>query len=177
MGVGDTSRYVWLGDEMRFIEAAIRSDKKVLGVCLGAQLVAHVLGAQVTRMQQREIGWYPIRLLPGAQRLAGVFSDGMQTFHWHGDAFEIPAGATPLAASAACPNQGFLYGDRVVGLQFHLELNPDLVRQLAENCGADLDGTRYVQTRKQMLSPKENFEKANSAMHILMRRLESIRPA
>ncbi|MBI2969832.1 MAG: amidotransferase [Gammaproteobacteria bacterium] len=174
MSVHDDDRYPWLVAEKRFIEAVIDSGKTVLGVCLGAQLIAHVLGAEVRRMPQPEIGWHRIRVFPSEQAVSAALSDGMEAFHWHGEAFEIPAGAERLAASEACPNQAFVYGDRVIALQFHLESTPELVRGLVQNCGGELDASRRVQTPEQMLSSIARFDAANAAMRGLLHALEQL---
>ena len=104
MGVADEQKYPWLTTEKRFIEKAIRDGKTVLGICLGAQLIADVLGARVYSIQHKEIGWFPIELTDEGQRssLLGFIPDQFDVFHWHGDTFDLPDGATHLARSEAC---------------------------------------------------------------------------
>lgn len=140
MGARDEDRLPWMAGEKRAIEAALSAGKAVLGVCLGAQLIADVLGAEVRRNRQAEIGWFPVALSPEALRspLAQAFPPAFTTFHWHGDTFSIPAGATPLGSSAACDNQGFLSGDRVLALQFHPEITAGGMEGLLRECGHEL---------------------------------------
>ncbi len=133
MNVYEEAEYPWLAAEKAFIAAAIGAGKPVLGICLGAQLIAAVLGGTVSKGPQPEIGWYPVELTPAGRELplfAG-FPDRFTALHWHGDTFSIPPGATHVASSAACANQAFAYdGGRVVGLQFHLEETRESLAQL-----------------------------------------------
>jgi len=135
--------------ELLLIRQAIAVAKPVLGVCLGAQLIARALGARVSMNAVKEIGWAPVTFTEAARRdplLAGF--DGPETiFHWHGETFELPEGATLLAASAACYNQAFRVGDRTYGLQFHLEVSPAMIAQwCAEdaNCGDKREVTEPI---------------------------------
>jgi len=166
MGVADEDRYPWLKPEKHFIRATIDSGKPVLGICLGAQLIADALDAAVTGNPQREIGWFPITVAEDARSTAvgKVLADNPEVFHWHGDRFAIPEGAVPLAASEACDNQGFLYDNRVLGLQFHLETTELSARELILNCGDELDGSEFVQGAEQMLSQPGRFIAINQLM-------------
>jgi GMP synthase-like glutamine amidotransferase len=152
MGVGDTEAYPWLVAEQAFIADAVAAGKSVVGICLGAQLIAAALGARVYRNAHVEIGWHPIRLTAQAQRLD--LCEGLpveQTvYHWHGDTFDLPAGALQLAQSEACTHQAFLVEDRVLGLQCHLESTPESVRALCDACGEELVPDRWVQTAAEM---------------------------
>ena len=128
----------------------------MLGVCLGAQLIADVLGAPVTANPQREIGWLPIRWTPaahGVPAFAHVPSTSV-VFHWHGDTFALPAGTIQLASSGACRQQGFCTPDgRVVALQFHLEMRPQDVASLAAAGKAELaEAGDHVQPAERLLS-------------------------
>jgi GMP synthase-like glutamine amidotransferase len=147
MGARDEGRLPWMAGEKRAIEAALAAGKAVLGVCLGAQLIADVLGAEVRRNRQAEIGWFPVTLSGEALRspLAEAFPASFTAFHWHGDTFSIPAGAVPLGSSAACDNQGFLLGDRVLALQFHPEVTAAGVEDLLRECAHELRPGAYVQ--------------------------------
>ena len=109
MGANDDGKYRWMRGEKLLIELAIQKEKKVLGVCLGAQLLAHVLGAKVYPNSQKEIGWFPIELNPPNVRHhpLSVLPQRTTVFHWHGDTFDIPKGATHLARSRACEKSGF----------------------------------------------------------------------
>lgn len=166
MGVNDEHLHPWLTGEKTFIEKAITSGKIVLGICLGAQLIARALGADVEKNSYREIGWFPLQVHDDARQTAigKILQSHPLAFHWHGDRFEIPSGATPLARSNACDNQGFIYQERVVGLQFHLETTTQSARDLIKHCGDELDGSDYVQGSDDMLSQPERFLAINKVM-------------
>lgn len=174
MGVYDEAVHPWLVEEKKYIRQAIDSGKIVLGICLGAQLIADVLGAKVSKNRYREIGWFPVkRTAESKSSLFGkVFPESMSVFHWHGDTFDIPAGAVLLASSEACRNQAFSIDDRIVGLQFHLETTPDSAKALIENGRDELDGSRYVQTEASILSDASRFSKINDVMQTLLLKLE-----
>jgi GMP synthase-like glutamine amidotransferase len=173
MGVHDEEVYPWLSGEKRFIGESIARGKRVLGICLGAQLIADVLGARVFKNRHREIGWFPIHPCEeiDATPLAPVFPAPLEVFHWHGDTFEIPSAAIPIASSEACRNQGFIVGNRIVGLQFHLETTPESARSLVENCGDELDGSPYVQAPDAILADAAKFAAINTAMTALLEAL------
>lgn len=148
MGVYDEDAYPWLADEKKHIWRAIDAGKPVLGICLGAQLIAAALGAEVAPHCCKEIGWFPVAVADeaaGHPILAGL-NDAMMVFHWHGDRFEIPEGALHLMRSAACDHQAFLYGERVFGLQFHLEMDKAAIESLVHGCGHELTEEEYVQS-------------------------------
>jgi GMP synthase-like glutamine amidotransferase len=164
MGVFDEDAYPWLAAEKRFIKAAIDSGKTVLGVCLGAQLIADVLEARVFPNGHREIGWFPLRPSEEIARtsLGPVFQRTATVFHWHGDTFDLPEGAVPVGSSDACRHQGFMLGSRVVALQFHLESTPRSVADLISHCGDELDGSTYVQDPAGLLQAPARFAHINA---------------
>jgi GMP synthase (glutamine-hydrolysing) len=153
MGANDDVRFRWMKGEKLLIELAIQKQKKVLGVCLGAQLIASVLGAKVYPNPQKEIGWFPIELNPPNVRNhpLSVLPQRTTVFHWHGDTFDIPIGATHLARSRACENQAFAISPNVVGLQFHLELGMPQIESLLRNASGDLTGGDFVMDSEEML--------------------------
>jgi GMP synthase-like glutamine amidotransferase len=172
MGVNDEGSS-WLKREKHYIREAIYSGKMVLGVCLGAQLIADVLGAEVRSNGCREIGWFPVEIdHEAAPLLRGVLPKRLEAFHWHGDTFDIPEHAVPFASSEACRNQGFLLGTKIMGLQFHLESTQSSVRSLIRHCGEELDGSAYVQTEEAMLASRERFGVANEMMITVLRKME-----
>lgn len=156
MGVHDETECSWLAQEKTFIRECIDAGKVVLGICLGAQLIAHVLGATVTRNAHTEIGWFPVRPCDDHE-LAQLFADAPTVLHWHGDTFAIPAGARHLCRSDACDNQAFLHGDRVLGLQFHLESTAESLAQLCHACGHELVPSQWVQDAATLQGPASNF--------------------
>ena len=174
MGVYDHEEYPWLMAEKEFIKASIDAGKTVLGICLGAQLIADVLDARVYPGPQKEIGWFPILRTKGAPE---IIPEQLTAFHWHGDTFDIPHDATRIASSEACKNQGFVYKDRVVALQFHLESTPESMNALIENCVHELaasDGcsnSLYIQTAQQMRSDISIIADINAAMDHLLNAL------
>jgi GMP synthase-like glutamine amidotransferase len=149
MGVHDEARLPWLREEKRALRSALDSGRSVLGVCLGAQLIADVLGAPVTRNREPEIGWFPVDLAPAAREtwLSHAFPASFPAFHWHGDTFALPPGHTPLGASPACATQGFLGGRHanVLGLQFHPEVTAESAASLIESCGDELRPAPFIQ--------------------------------
>lgn len=127
IGVGDAERYPFLTPEIAAIRARVESDRPTLGVCLGAQLMASAMGAVVAPTGRVEIGFSPLALTPeGAGSALGGLAD-VPVLHWHGDQFEIPAGAERLAETPGFPNQAFAAGPNLLGLQFHLEVDPKMV--------------------------------------------------
>ena len=177
MGVEDQAIYPWLTKEKTFIQQALDQKKIVLGICLGAQLIADVSGAYVIKNTYREIGWFPIQLSDEvkATKLGRALPSECDVFHWHSDTFVIPSGATPLASSKACLNQGFMIDERVIGLQFHLETTPDSALDLTIHCKNELDNSQYVQTAEEILEKSERFEVINKIMDVVMGYLEKSR--
>lgn len=180
MGVEDEAAYPWLAGEKRCINTVIRQSKPVLGICLGAQLIARVLGAQVAPGPELEIGWFPIALRDEA--IGHPLTTGLNTtltvLHWHRDRFTWPAGALPLASSQACEQQGFLYGDHVLALQFHLEMEATGVEHILSACADDLtreggpwvqdadtilDRSRQVHTRESLFTLLDNWQQHSGA--------------
>ena len=175
MGVRDEAEFPWLRSEKNFIKEVIDEKAWVLGVCLGAQLIADVLGAPVTKNSTPEIGWFPVQVDSSleADWLRNLFGNEFDAFHWHGDTFQIPEGAQPLGSSEACDNQGFLWGDRVLGLQFHLEFTPESTSLLAENSAHELVEGPWIQMPDQMLSRAERFTHINELMAKILEHIQS----
>ena len=174
MSIYDAETYSWLEPEKQFIKSAMNSKKIVLGICLGAQLIADALGAKVYKNSHREIGWFNISRSPEASDtvLSKALPEQTEVFHWHGDTFDIPEGASVLAESKACKNQGFILKNRIVALQFHLETTLESATSLIENCKDELDGSQYVQTEKEMLSSSDKFSNINKIMYAVLTELD-----
>ncbi|MCB2407755.1 type 1 glutamine amidotransferase [Hymenobacter lucidus] len=147
MGVREEDRYPWLKPEKEFIKATIESGKIVLGICLGAQLLAEALGADVYPNPVPEIGFWPIHPTPAAAThpLFGHLTGPLTVLHWHADTFTLPVGAMALASSAACAQQAFVADGRLVGLQFHPELTPELLHAMLHHDGHELVPGAWVQ--------------------------------
>jgi GMP synthase-like glutamine amidotransferase len=156
MSVNDETEYPWLKAEKQFIREAIHYDVSLLGVCLGAQLLASALGARVYRNSNKEIGWFPVRRVSAPQ---GCFSlpDECLAFHWHGETFDLPEGAVHLAESNACRNQAFQFKRNVIGLQFHLETTPYNASALMKNFKDELITAPYIQSEETMCSAPADY--------------------
>lgn len=190
MNIYEEERHPWLAAEKRFLEKAVASGRRVLGVCLGAQLLADVLGGSVSRNPLREIGWYPVELTPEAGRVPGFdrLPKSFPALHWHGDTFTIPEGALRLAGSEACTNQAFAWdGGRILGLQFHLEETAESLALLVQYAAHELapppkadrgsvpaSGTpedanqRWVATAADLLSPDAPFSHCKDLLFALL---------
>ena len=177
MGVYDYASHPWLQTEKAFIQAAIGVEKAVLGICLGAQLMADVLGGPVTKNGSPEIGWYPVELTEAgrADPSFADFPDSFTALHWHGDTFAIPPGATYAASSAACADQAFSLDDgRAVGLQFHLEETPASLATLVEHAAAELDAAAtepWVASKEDLLAADAPYEPCRELLFKLLDRM------
>jgi GMP synthase (glutamine-hydrolysing) len=131
MNVADLHRHPHLKTELQAIEAALRQDKPVLGICLGAQLLAHVLGAPVRRHTQLEIGWYELVTTAAgrADAVLGHLGERAPVFQWHGCTFDLPSGALQLARTESCEQQAFRFGDSAYGFQFHMETDTAMIER------------------------------------------------
>ncbi len=170
MNIYEHEKYPWLNNEKRFLEQAIAAGKIVLGICLGAQLLAHVLGARIYPNRLKEIGWFPVCKTIKADNcnIFKSFPSSLDVFHWHGDTFDLPAGAFRLASSAVCENQAFSFNDRIIGLQFHLETTQQGVEGLISNCGNEIIDSPYIQRAWEMLADETRFELINASMEVLL---------
>lgn len=164
MSVNDEADHPWLAAEKRFVAAAIAAGTPVLGICLGAQLIASALGARVYPGPQKEIGWFPITAAEGAPGCF-AFPPEATVFHWHGETFDLPPGATRLAASTVVPHQAFQFGARVIGLQFHLETTPESLAAIVEHCADELtDGPTIQSAAAMRQTPASRFAEVNALM-------------
>jgi GMP synthase-like glutamine amidotransferase len=145
MSVNDEAQYSWLGPELTLLRDAIGAGKAVLGVCLGAQLLAKTLGAKVYPARQKEIGWFPIERTGAQHALFDGIPASFTALHWHGETFDFPDGAIRLAQTAAVPNQAFAAGSRVLGLQFHMEATPESIKDLLEHAGDEIGNGPFEQ--------------------------------
>ena len=172
MNVYDENQHPWLAGEKKFIRQAIESDKTVLGICLGSQLVSSALGAAVYKNKEKEIGWFDIELSKAAQSGDLFFGMGsrLQVFHWHGDTFDLPENAIHLASSAGCKNQTYIYKDKVLALQFHLEPTRDSLSDMLKGGIQEAPG-KYVQSEKEILANIDLIDQGKKNLFKLLDRL------
>ena len=175
MSVNDEVDYPWLVDEKALVAGAIANGRAVLGVCLGAQVIASALGYRVFKNREPEIGWFPIH--PTVEGEAVGLDGSGRVFHWHGETFDLPAGATLLASSPGCVNQAFALGPRVLGLQFHLEVTPADVRRMIEHGREELVPGRYVHAEAEILAaPASHYDAINAMMTAVIGRMTAGSP-
>jgi len=140
MNVYETDEFPYLIEEEKIIRTAIEKNHLVLGICLGAQMMAKALSAKVTKGKTKEIGWYDIALTDDGlkDKALGPLGKDIKVFQWHGDTFDMPSGAVRLAGSELFPNQAFRYGKRAYALQFHLEVTEDIIKDWIKHGEAEL---------------------------------------
>lgn len=174
MSVHDEFEHVWLKAEKWFVKQVIAADKPILGICLGAQIIAETLGGTVSAGKEKEIGWFPITLSNefSTSRIGQLLPATMDVFHWHGETFSLPADAVRIASSEACENQGFIYKEKIIGLQFHLETTPHSAESIISNCADELVAATYIQTAEEILANEMRFSEVNRLMRIWLQHLE-----
>lgn len=164
MGVNDGLEFI--SRESKWVDTLIKNGNPVLGICLGAQIIAKTMGASVYKGPEKEIGWFPI-FFDGEdsdEDLKNLFNDEEMVFHWHGEVFDLPKGATRLFFNDISRCQGFYMG-KVAGFQFHMETTAKTASLLIENCGDDLeDKGEFIQSKDEILSKAERFVEINEKM-------------
>lgn len=174
MSVHNGSEHPWLLKEKAFIRNTIEAGKPVLGICLGAQLIADSMGGEVFPNPVKEIGWFPVGAVENESTLLFQFPEETEVFHWHGETFSLPKGAFQIAESKGCKNQAFQIGSNVIGLQFHLETTPVSAQAIVENCRDELVEGKYIQTEAEILSaPQERYTSINSLMARILEYLQA----
>lgn len=168
MSVHEESEFPWLKAEKEFIKSAIEQHKKIIGICLGAQLISNVLGGNVTSNHQNEIGWFPVSILDSNVEILKGFPKSFSVFHWHGETFSIPENAIRLIESEACANQAFLYRNHVLGLQFHLEVTLETMRKMAFHEQSELIKDTFVQTYDEIVNNTIYLDENNQMMFRLL---------
>src|ERR1035437_384463 len=174
MGVYDEAIYPWLKEEKEFIRRAIESGKIVVGICLGSQLIAEVLGAKVYPNKQKEIGWFDIKKTEFARNhpLLKQIEEQFSVFHWHGDTFDLPADSERLFSSAVCLNQAFLYKKKVLGLQFHFEVTSQALKEMIENGMSELVKDKTIQSATKIMKQTKYIESNKKKMFQILDYLE-----
>lgn len=167
MNIYEEEKYPWLVREKEFIKTAISENKLILGLCLGAQLIADVIGGRVIQNQYKEIGWFPVAFTKEARALPQFSHLPLNpvVFEWHGDTFiDLPKESILLASNEACRNQAFVYGERVYGFQFHMENTMQIIKDLIENCRAEMVSGIYIQSASEILAGKSFIDQNNQWM-------------
>lgn len=166
MSVHDEVDFPWLVEEKKFLLDAISAGISMLGICLGAQLLASALGAEVYKCSQKEIGWFDINKVSNT---GFQFPDTLNVFHWHGETFTLPQGAVQLAQSVACEQQAFQYRKNIIGLQFHLETTQETMASMVENCHEELVADIFIQPESIIKSATvKDYEKINKQMSSIL---------
>lgn len=165
MSVNDEDKFPWLVTEKLFIRKCIESGKGVLGICLGSQLIANAMGASVYQNREREIGWFPVNGIEPPDASTFRFPYTFEVFHWHGDTFDLPQGAIRLASSQATENQAFQIGKSAIGIQFHPEITPALLKEMLSHGRKELDPATYVQSEQEILGIRpQQYQVVSSLM-------------
>ncbi|MEI7542151.1 MAG: type 1 glutamine amidotransferase [bacterium] len=176
MNIYEHKKYPWLIKEKQFIKNAVKAGKKVLGICLGAQLLSACLDGDVTKNKYKEIGFFPVKLTKKGKQ-SKIFKGLLQEFtvmHWHGDTFSTPRGAKALAMSKGCRNQAFSYQNRAFGLQFHFEYSPKHIKKFFKDPQNALKPEKYVQSASEILKNTKGYQQINSVMKRILSNLEKI---
>lgn len=177
MSTYEEDKFAFLIPEKEFIVKAISSRKKILGICLGSQLLANTLGAKVYPNTEKEIGWLPIHL--NEEGVRSPFFNGIASettvFHWHGDTFDLPKDAIRLAKSEGCLNQAFSVGNKILALQFHLEIESESVNLMVKYGKEELvEGKKYIQSSETILQLSRHIPANNLIMRNILDRFLSI---
>ena len=172
MGAYEEAKHPWLELEKRYLREAFASGKKILGLCLGTQMIAEALGGKAFRHSCKEFGWQPIDPTPaGLEWFSWDKGKGsFLAFQWHGDTYTLPPGAIQLARNTACEQQAFAIGNQVLGLQFHLEWTEAMMRKALAEPGVASPPSASVQTLEEIMSDPSLFESGQKHFFSLMDR-------
>jgi GMP synthase-like glutamine amidotransferase len=170
MSVNDEAEFPWLAEEKKFIKNCIEAGKAVIGICLGAQLIANSLGSKVYQGKNKEIGWFPLQ----SENQNELIPEDTTVFHWHGETFDLPQKAILLASTPACRNQIFKLGNNVVGMQCHLEMTEPAVAGMLKNCSHEIQPAPFIQTTEEIKKGTEMFsQKANQVLFSLLNSIKA----
>jgi len=167
MGIFDDENYTWLKAERELIKNTVNSDAKVLGICLGSQFIADALDAKVYPGEEKEIGFFDVSKQSN-HPITKALPNKFEVFHWHGDTFDTPKNAVNLFSTELTKNQGFIYDDRVVALQFHLEVGQEEINGFVKNGEGELIPSNYVQHKNHILNRNFNYQETNSYLFYIL---------
>mgnify|MGYP006293372169 CR=1 FL=1 len=173
MSIHDENEHPWLKKEKHFLKKAISEDKTVIGICLGAQLIADALGARVFPNPEKEIGWFDVFLTKTGKETP-IFQRSPAknlVFHWHGETFDIPEKAIHLFRSEACTNQGFIFNEKVLALQFHFEVTLGDIQKMVYHGASELTGGKTIQKAEEIIAESEAIERNNRLMFQILNNL------
>jgi GMP synthase-like glutamine amidotransferase len=171
MNVDEEAKYPWLVAEKQFIREVIAANRKVLGICLGSQLIAAALGSKVYYANEKEIGFFPISFTNEALQhpLFNHFTNRYNVFHWHGDTFDLPSNAILVASTATCKHQAFLIGNSVLALQFHFEMNETVIEDMLLHDGHELEEQgNFIQTKEIIRQHYQHLQQNKKDMFLLL---------
>lgn len=167
MSANDTESIVWLQPEKDFIAKAISANKKLIGICLGAQLIASALGSRVYQNNQKEIGWFPVNN-PDENNFILDRNEVLPVFHWHGETFDLPENAKLLLSSEGCTNQAYIIDNHILGIQFHFEVTHETLEQMLTFGKDELTGGKYIQTEETIVSNAHYIGPSNKKMEQIL---------
>lgn len=174
MNIYEEDKFPWLISEKEFIKESIDNDKLVIGICLGGQLIAEVIGGSVVQNKHREIGWFPVTFSDQSLSMPqfSFLPINPVVFEWHGDTFiELPHEAVIIASNEACTNQAFVYKSRIYGFQFHMESTLKTITDLIEVCKDEMFPGKYVQSAGMILAEENNIVQVNKWMDSFLTKL------
>lgn len=173
MGVYEQEKFSWLEAEIQYIQKAIEAQKIVVGICLGSQLIAAALGARVYPNIKKEIGWFPLTKTSAGKEhpLLQDLPENFIGFHWHGDTFDLPQNAVHLLQTDICPHQAFLYQEKVLGLQFHLEATPQSIKDMIAHGQHELVPDTFIQNAEMIQKQEHLCKQGNEYLSKVLDRL------
>lgn len=180
MSVHDEAVFPWLASEKAFLQTALRAGKITLAICLGAQLVAQALGGTVQRNPEPEIGFWTVRFSAKAltHPLLRGWPDKATVLHWHADTFTVPPGAVRVGMSAGCAAQGYVWGDGIIGLQFHPEMTEEMVEKLLDFENHEtVEEAEFTQTAAQIRSKLKSVWKGRLLLETLLANMVALHTA
>jgi GMP synthase-like glutamine amidotransferase len=171
MNVDEDEKFPWLIEEKKFIRQAVYAGKKVMGICLGSQLIAAALGAKVYAAKEKEIGFFPVSFSTEAllHPFFNHFKNPYTVFHWHGDTFDLPQGAQLLASTDICRSQAFLFSNNVLALQFHFEMNETVIEDMLLHDGHELEEKgNFIASKEQIRAGYFHLQQNKTGMFMLL---------